>query len=157
MFSIGQNIVYPMHGAGIVEAIESRVVGGKTFDYYKVLITNGNINLMVPVNNVAGVNMRENIEKHTAKSILDKFESYRTESDIPWNKRYKTNVDRLKSGEIEQIAGVLADLISREKTHGLSTSDRKMFILTKNIFCSELAVALDVSQQEVFDSILAKV
>ena len=154
MFNIGQNIVYPMHGAGVVEAIETKVVDGKPSDYYKVRIITGNINLMVPVDNVSGVRMREVIDPSRAAEMIMRFDSFRSESNVPWNKRYKTNVDRLKSGDIEDVAGVLADLISREKTHGLSTSDRKMFILARNIFCSEFSVALGIPCDQIFDTIM---
>ncbi len=154
MFSVGQNIVYPMHGAGVVEAIESRVVGGNTADYYKVRIFSGNINLMVPVSNTVGIHMRDVVEKSRAEHVLSHFAEYASCDDVPWNKRYKVNVERLRSGDIEAVAGVFCDLIGREKTHGLSTSDRKMFILTKNIFCSEIAVALDCEREEIFDRIM---
>lgn len=157
MFSIGQNIVYPMHGAGVVEAIESKEIGGKAHDYYKVRIFNGNINLLVPVDNAGGVKMRDVVANEIANDIVTCLEKYKNESDIPWNKRYKINVDRLKTGDIAQVAGVFIDLIVREKTHGLSTSDRKMFVLTKNILCSELSVALDVPCDEVFDTLLQKI
>ena len=157
MFSIGQNIVYPMHGAGVVEAIETKEIGGKNHDYYKVRIFNGNINLLVPVDNAGGVKMREVVANDIADDIVTCIEKYKNECDIPWNKRYKFNVDRLKTGDITQVAGVFIDLIVREKTHGLSTSDRKMFVLTKNILCSELAVALGVPSNEVFDTLLQKI
>ena len=154
MFSVGQNIVYPMHGAGVVEAIEQRVIGGNSANYYKVRIFSGNINLMVPVENTAGVQMRDVIDNTRAEHLLSHFMEYASGDDVPWNKRYKVNVERLKSGDIEKVASVFCDLIGREKTHGLSTSDRKMFILTKNIFCSELAVALGCEREAVFDSIM---
>lgn len=154
MFTIGQNIVYPMHGAGVVEAIESKVIGNNTADYYKVRIYTGNINLLVPVASATGVNMREVVDCAVARAMVERFADYKTDTDIPWNKRYKFNVDRLKSGDVEQVASVLADLISREKTHGLSTSDRKMFVLAKNIFCSEISVALSLPCEEIFDKII---
>ena len=157
MFSIGQNIVYPMHGAGIVEAIESKQIGGKTSNYYKVRIFNGNISLLVPVENAGGIKMREIVDSAVASDILDCIEKYKTECDIPWNKRYKINVDRLKTGDIAQVAGVFIDLAEREKTHGLSTSDRKMFVLTKNILCSELSVVLDKPLIEVFGTLLQNI
>ena len=157
MFSIGQNIVYPMHGAGVVEAIETKEIGGKNLDYYKVRIFNGNINLLVPVDNAGGVKMREVVANDIADDIVTCIGKYKNECDIPWNKRYKFNVDRLKTGDITQVAGVFIDLIVREKTHGLSTSDRKMFVLTKNILCSELAVALGMPCDEVFDTLLQKI
>ncbi len=156
MFSIGQNIVYPMHGAGVVEAIESKEIGGKQSDYYKVRIFNGNISLSVPVASVGSVKMRTVVDKETAQSIVASFDSLKTDSDVPWNKRYKVNVDRLKTGDISEVAGVFADLVIREKTHGLSTSDRKMFVLTKNILCSELSVALSLPIAEIYDTLMQK-
>ena len=109
---------------------------------------------MVPVDNTVGVHMRDVVDKTTAEHLLSHFFEYASMDEVPWNKRYKTNVERLKSGDIEQVASVFCDLIGREKTHGLSTSDRKMFILTKNIFCSEIAVALDCEREEIFDRIM---
>ena len=156
MFSIGQNIIYPMHGAGVVEAIESKEIGGKNHNYYKVRIFNGNINLLVPVENAGGVKMREVIANDIAGAVLSGIADYKNECDIPWNKRYKFNVERLKTGEITQVASVFIDLVQREQTHGLSTSDRKMFVLTKNILCSELAIALAMPCDELFDILLQK-
>jgi len=156
VFSVGEKIVYPMHGAGIVEAVESRTVGGKNVDYYKVRITNGNITLMIPVNNHSGVQLRQIISSDLAQKVIDGFDESKPESDIPWNKRYKHNVDRLKLGTAESVAEVLNELIIREKAHGLSTSDRKMFILTKNILCSELSIALQKDSAEIFESIISK-
>lgn len=146
-----------MHGAGVIEAIESKQIAGKSVDYYKVRIISGNITLMIPVENNSGVQLRPVIEKDLAKQVLDTFGSAEGESDIPWNKRYKHNVDRLKTGDIKKVSEVLYELINREKTHGLSTSDRKMFILTKSIFCSELSFALDMPSTDIFEQILSKV
>ena len=156
MFSVGEKIVYPMHGAGVIEAIETKEIGGKPTDYYKVRITSGNIMLMIPVNNPSGVQLRSVISKTEAEKVLSDFGTGSEQEDIPWNKRYKHNVDRLKTGTIENVSEVLCELIIREKNHGLSTSDRKMFILTKSIFCSELSAALDVSSSEIFEQILQK-
>lgn len=157
MFTIGDNIVYPMHGAGVIQDIVTKTIGDKQVDYYQVKITMGNINLLVPVQNGTGVRMRAVCKKSQAQKIVSNFFDFRSESDIPWNKRYKSNVDRLKTGDITEVAGVFADLVTRERTNGLSTSDRKMFILTKNILCSELASALDKTVDNVFDMLLQTV
>lgn len=157
VFSVGEKIVYPMHGAGVIDSIETKEVGGKSIDYYKVKIVSGNIMLMIPVNNTSGVQLRHVISKEQAENVLETFGSSEDLSDIPWNKRYKTNIDRLKTGTIENVSAVLCELIYREKTHGLSTSDRKMFILTKSIFCSELSSALDIPSADIFERILSKV
>lgn len=157
MFSVGEKIVYPMHGAGVIDAIETKEVGGKSVDYYKVKITCGNIVLMIPVNNTSGVQLRPIISKDEAETVLKNFGQDVTENEEPWNKRYKANVDRLKTGSIENVSAVLSELINREKLHGLSTSDRKMFILTKSIFCSELSAALEVPSVDIFEEILSKV
>lgn len=157
MFNIGDKIVYPMHGAGVIEDVETKQLAGKDVEYYKVKITCGNITLMVPVNNTSGVQLRAVISKTEAQKVLASFAENRLECDLPWNKRYKFNVDLLKTGNIEKVACVLCELINREKEHGLSTSDRKMFILTKNIFCSEISTALGITPADVFEQILQKV
>lgn len=156
MFSVGEKIVYPMHGAGVIEAVETKKLTDKTVDYYKVRITNGNIMLMIPVDNPSGVQLRPVISKDTAQKVLDDFDPSVSESDIPWNKRYKYNLDRLKTGSVQNVVSVLSELIVREKNHGLSTSDRKMFILTKNILCSELSVALESDSTKIFETIISK-
>lgn len=154
MFNVGEKIVYPMHGAGVIEAIESRENAGVSTEYYKVRIFNGNIMLMIPVENRSEVRLRHIIDSEKAEKLLTDFKSYISD-DVPWNKRYKFNVERLKTGSIEDTAAVLGELILREKTHGLSTSDRKMFVLAKNILCSELSIALDSDGAEIFERILS--
>jgi len=156
VFKIGEKIVYPMHGAGIVEAIEKKLISDREIDYYKVKIFSGNIMLMLPVNNTAGVQLRHVISKDEAEQVIDGFDCLKPESEIPWNKRYKDNVDKLKTGIAQNVAQVLNDLILREKNHGLSTSDRKMFILSKSILCSELNAALETDTSEIFEQILNK-
>ena len=156
MFSVGEKIVYPMHGAGMIEAIEEREIDGNTVPYYRVKIISGNITLMIPVNNTSGVKLRPVVSKTEARRVIDGFDNMKDDSDIPWNKRYKENVDKLKSGAIDSVADVLSRLIIREKNHGLSTSDRKMFILTKSILCSELNAALETDSAEIFEEILSK-
>lgn len=156
MFSVGEKIVYPMHGAGVIESIEPRVVGDKTVEYYKVRITSGNIMLMIPVKNPSGVQLRSVITKPEAEQIIENIGAPAPDSDIPWNKRHKYNMDRLRIGSAENVAQVLSELINREKTHGLSTSDRKMFVLAKNILCSELSVAVGLEGSVIFENILAK-
>ena len=156
MFCVGDKIVYPMHGAGVIDSIETKEIGGKSVDYYKVRIVSGNITLMIPVNNPSGVQLRSIISKNEAESVLRNFGTQTEECDVPWNKRYKLNIDRLKTGTIENVSSVLCELINREKDHGLSTSDRKMFILTKSIFCSELSFALDMPSADIFEQIISK-
>lgn len=154
MFSIGEKIVYPMHGAGVIEDVETRQVGGNDVDYYKVRVFNGNIMLMIPVNNTSGVQLRPVVSRDEAEGVITDFKSCMSEESVPWNKRYKVNIDRLKTGTVQNVAGVLGELIVREKEHGLSTSDRKMFILTKNILCSELSIALEADAADIYDKIM---
>ncbi len=156
MFKVGEKIVYPMHGAGIIESIDQREINGKNIQYYRVKIYSGNITLMIPVENSSGVQLRPVVSKEHARQVIDSFDNAKDDIDIPWNKRYKENVDKLKSGTVENVADVLSGLIIREKKHGLSTSDRKMFILTKSILCSELNAALETDTSEVFEEILSK-
>lgn len=145
-----------MHGAGIIQDIITKTLADKQLNYYQVKINTGNINLLVPVENT-GVAMRCVCSSADANKVLCEFSSLQTQSDIPWNKRYKSNIERLKTGDLFEVASVFCDLVYREKTNGLSTSDRKMFVLTKNILCSELAASLDTTIDKVFEQLLQTV
>ena len=83
--------------------------------YYRVKIYSGNITLMVPVNNTSGVQLRPVVSRTEARRVIDGFDCMREDPDIPWNKRYKENVDKLKTGTVDSVADVLSGLIQREK------------------------------------------
>ncbi len=157
MFHVGDKIVYPMHGAGIIEGIESRMINGKEVLYYNIKIISGNIKLMLPVENHSQMQLRPIISKDDAKDILENFDKISDSEDTTWNKRYKANVDKLRKGDILNVATVLKELIKREHDCGLSTGDRKMLILTKNIFCSEINLAIGFDVDTIYKSLTSAI
>ena len=146
-----------MHGAGIIEGIESRMINGKEVLYYNIKIISGNIKLMLPVENHSQMQLRPIISKDDAKDILENFDKISDSEDTTWNKRYKANVDKLRKGDILNVATVLKELIKREHDCGLSTGDRKMLILTKNIFCSEINLAIGIDVDTIYKSLTSAI
>ena len=143
MFKVGDRIVYPMHGAGHIEGIEQQTVGGVPREYYCVCVLGSNIRLKLPVESSGTIRLRPIIGKEEAEQVLAHFSSFTVDMDQPWGKRYKENVDRLKTGEPVEIAEVVKALMLRDKTAGLSIGDRQLMLTAKNIFIGELSMALE--------------
>lgn len=142
MYQIGQKVVYPMYGAGEICAIEEREVLGKCQQYYILQMPLSELQVMVPVNPEGGCQLREVIGAGQAQKILEEFSHQSAPMCQNWNKRYRENLARIKSGDIGQIVEVVRGLMLRERERSLSTGERKMLISAKNILLSELSMAL---------------
>lgn len=153
MFSVGDKIVYPMHGAGVINDIVDQKFGDRTIKYYDVTIACGSINLMIPTENKSDIKLRYICSESEANEILNKFADIEIDTEIPWNKRHKINMDKLRKGDLLNVSTVLKELMLRDITHGLSTGDRKMLILAKNILFNELAMALGQNSTDISDLI----
>lgn len=148
-YNIGDRIVYPMHGAGVIEAIEEREIMGEKQNYYIMRIPIGDMRVMIPTKNAEEVGLRDVIDREEADKVLQSFKNCSTEMDSNWNKRYRENVERIKSGNIYEVVHVVKNLMFREKSRGLSTGERKMLNGAKQILVSELVVAKSIKQSEV--------
>ena len=148
-YNIGDKIVYPMHGAGVIEAIEEREIMGEKQTYYIMRIPIGDMSVMIPTKNAKEIGIRDVIDKEEADRVLASFKACTTEMDSNWNKRYRENVARIKSGNIYEVVRVVKNLMYREKSRGLSTGERKMLNGAKQILVSELVVAKSIKQSEV--------
>lgn len=150
MFDIGDKVVYPMHGAGIIVGIEDREILGEKREYYILKMPINNMNVMVPVGNVGEVGVREILTKEEMDKIVEILESYE-EVDMPknWNRRYRFNMDRIKSGEIEEIARVVRCLERLDKEKTLSTGERKMLTSAKQIIVSEMVLVYEKPVEEI--------
>ena len=151
MYALGDKIVYPMHGTGYIENIESKEVGGKIADNYTIHIINGNIKLCLPVENKAEIKLRPITDKETAANVLHCFETDPIDPQISWTKRYQINMERLKKGDMQNVAQVVKELMIRDATNGLSTGDRKMLILSRGILVTEMALVLGLYETELAD------
>lgn len=141
MFSIGDYIAHPLHGAGVIENIVSRRISGQQRDYYVLKLPVGDMVVMVPVLGCESIGVRSIISADEAERVMDAFKSIKVEMTTNWNKRYRENMDKIKSGDLMSVASVVKGLMSRDSERGLSTGERKMLHSAKQILISELVVA----------------
>jgi len=157
MFSIGDKVVYPMHGAGIIESIEEREILGELKKYYVMKIPIGEMKVMIPINNVEGIGIRDVIDNKCADSVFKSLEIKSDEQTSNWNKRYRENMDKIKSGDVFEVADVVKHLVLRERNKGLSTGERKMLNSAKQILISELVLAKNMNPNDVEDIINTRI
>ena len=141
MYCIGDKVVHPMHGAGIIKDLKKIMLGGVEREYYVVCFIVGNMISDIPVDSCEKIGIRDVISKDAAKKVLEFFHSFEVGDDLNWNKRQRENMLKLKSGDIYQVAGVLKELMCREKVKGLSTSERKTLGSARQIILSELIMS----------------
>lgn len=140
MYDIGDKIVYPMYGAGVIQAIEEREVFGEKALYY-VLSMPSAIRVMIPVANAEKINIRDVISAEEADRVLTEFANYGRDETENWNKRCRDNMTRIRGGDIYEIAFVVKSLMLRDRERILSTGERKMLTNAKKILLSELTLA----------------
>ena len=148
MYNIGDKIFYPMHGAGVVEAIDEKNVFGKVMTYYCLKMPVGEMNLMIPVDNIEQTGLRDVITREEAMGIIGKMPGLEVPVCENWNKRYRDNLVLLKSGDILEVAQVVKMLLLRERERSLSTGERKMLMSAKNILISEIVLAAGMEKEE---------
>ena len=148
MFNIGDKIVYPMHGAGTIKDIEEKNILGKTEPYY-ILEMPGEVKVMVPINKAESIGVRNVIDKEKADKVFSILGHDSTEMSMNWNKRYRDNMDKMKSGDIYEVADVVRNLSFKQKEKGLSTGEKKMLVNAKQILISELVLAEHSSKDDV--------
>ena len=155
MFNIGDKVVYPMHGAGTIEAIEEKEMLGNIEDYYIIKMPVGEMKLMVPTSKVENVGIREVSDKSISEKVFDVLEKPKDPyvHDVNWSKRYNLNVEKIKSGEILEVAEVVRELSHRHMERGLSIGEKKMLSTAKDILLSEMVL----SQNESHDVLDAKI
>jgi len=149
MYSIGDRIVYPTHGAGIIEAIEEREVLDEINKYYILRMPYDDMTVMLPITGVAADSIRDVISPDEADKVISHFDGFYEEVNSNWNKRYRENITKIKSGNIYEVAGVVKMLLFRDKTRGLSSGERKMLTNAKQILVSELVIAKNTSQEKI--------
>lgn len=156
MFNVGDKIVYPMHGAGTIESIEEKDILGEKQSYY-ILKMPGEVKVMVPTAKAEDIGVRSVIDKETASKVFNVLGNDSTEMSMNWNKRYRDNIEKMKSGDIYEIADVVRNLSFKQKEKGLSTGEKKMLVNAKQILVSELVLAEHSSQDEVEDLVDNKI
>lgn len=148
MFNVGDYIVYPMHGAGTIDAIEEKDILGQKQAYYIIKMP-GEVKVMIPTAQADKVGIRSIIDKTQANKVFDILGEDETQTDLNWNKRYRENMDKMKTGDIYEVADVVRNLSYKQKEKGLSTGEKKMLVNAKQILVSELALVESVEQDRV--------
>src|SRR3954454_20927269 len=158
-FEIGDNVVYPHHGAGKVLGKEQKDVLGETREYLTIKILHNDMTVMVPCENACKAGLRRVIDEVTVKKVLGVIEAECSEMPKNWNRRFKHNRDKIKTGDIYELAEVVRNLAVREVEKGLSTGEKQMFVRAKKILASELMYALDMDEEQAeehLDGLLAE-
>lgn len=157
MYNIGDTIVHPMHGAGTIESITSRIIDGKELEYYTLKLPANNMTVMIPVASSGNIGIHDVMSAERADELLKLIPSIEIDTITNWNRRYRENVARIKTGVPEDVISVIKSLVLRDLKNGISTGERKMLHSARQILLSELAVAKGISYtslEEIFDKIL---
>ena len=156
MFNIGDKVVYPMHGAGVIEGIEEKDILGEKQNYYIIKMP-GEVKVMVPTAKANDVGVRDIIDSVAASKVFKVLENDSTQMDTNWNKRYRDNMDKMKSGDIYEVADVVRNLSFKQREKGLSTGEKKMLLNAKQILVSELTLAQNSNKDEIEEMVNAKI
>ncbi len=148
MFNVGDKVVYPMHGAGIIESIEDREILGKRKTYYIMRLPLGDMKVMIPTDNVEEIGLRDIINREEVKKVIDVLKDSKSKMSANWNRRYRANMQKIKSGDIYEVAEVVRNLQLRDMEKGLSTGERKMLSNAKQILISELVLADNMDEEK---------
>ena len=149
MFQIGDKVVHPMHGAGIVDSIVQKKVNGVMREYYVLKLPVRAMVVMVPTENCEEIGVRPIVDREHADRVLAAIPDIQVEMTQNWNRRYRENMERLKSGDLLEVARVVKGLTVRDTARGLSTGERKMLHSARQILISELVLSKSLSYEAV--------
>ena len=149
MFQIGDKVVHPMHGAGIVDSIVQKKVNGVVREYYILKLPMGGMLVMIPVQSCGEIGVRPVVDEQEAERIIAAFPEIEVDTTQNWNRRYRENMLRLKSGDLLEVARVIKSLSVRDGERGLSTGERKMLHSAKQILISEIVLSQNSSYEDV--------
>lgn len=148
-FRVGDRIAHPMHGAGVIDSVVKRKINGTERDYYVLKLPAGDMLVMIPVDTSAEIGVRPIVDADEAEKILGSIPGLEIEMTQNWNKRYRENMLKIKSGNLLEVAAVVKGLMQRDKERGLSTGERKMLHSAKQILISEIVLSESASYEEV--------
>jgi len=157
-FKVGETVVYPHHGAALIEAIETRVIKGEERTYLVLKVAQGDLTVRVPADNVDLVGVRDVVDSAGLDLVFNVLRQPYTEEPTNWSRRYKANLEKLASGDVIKVAEVVRDLYRRDLDRGLSAGEKRMLAKAKQILVSELALAERTDEEKaatLLDEVLA--
>ena len=149
MFQIGDKVVHPMHGAGVIDGIVTEKVGPTRQDYYVFKMPVGGLVLKIPVATSDIIGLRNIATAEEADALISALAEMQVDMTSNWNHRYRENMERLKSGDLHAVAHVIKGLTQRDNERGLSNGERKMLHTARQILISELVLSMEADSREV--------
>lgn len=147
MFQIGDKVVHPMHGAGVIDSVVREKISGKMTEFYVFKMPISGLTLKIPTENAEMIGVRAIRTRDEIESVLACIPGLSTDMTTNWNHRYRENMDRLKSGDLIEVSSVIKALMRRDSERGLSNGERKMLHIAKQILVSEIVLAEGVEYQ----------
>src|SRR5512142_35571 len=157
-FTVGETVVYPHHGAALIEAIETRMVKGEEKAYLVLKVAQGDLTVRVPADNAEIVGVRDVVGQDGLNRVFEVLRAPHTEEPTNWSRRYKANLEKLASGDVNKVAEVVRDLWRRDQDRGLSAGEKPMLANARQILDSELALAEKTNEEKaetILDEVLA--
>ena len=155
-YKVGEVVVYPHHGAAVIEDIETREMGGETLEYLVLHINQSDLVVRVPIKNADNVGVRDVVGKEGLEKVFSVLRDEDVEEAGNWSRRYKANQERLGSGDINKVAEVVRDLWRRDQDRGLSAGEKRMLSKARQVLVGELALADGVDEAKV-EEVFARV
>ena len=158
VFKVGETVVYPHHGAALIQATETRTVRGEEKLYLVLKIAQGDLTVKVPAENAEIVGVRDVVDQTGLNRVFEVLRAPHTEEPTNWSRRYKANLEKLASGDVNKVAEVVRDLWRRDKERGLSAGEKRMLAKARQILVSELALAEGTNEDKaegILDEVLA--
>ena len=140
-FKVGDTVVYPHHGAARIDAVETRTIKGEEKTYLVLKVDKGDLTVRVPADNAELVGVRDVVGQEGLERVFEVLRAPHTEEPTNWSRRYKANLEKLASGDVNKVAEVVRDLWRRDKERGLSAGEKRMLAKARQILVSELALA----------------
>ena len=158
VFKVGETVVYPHHGAAVIEAIKTRVIKGEEKIYLVLKVAQGDLTIEVPSANAEIVGVRDVVGQEGLDRVFEVLRAPHTEEPTNWSRRYKANLEKLASGDVNKVAEVVRDLWRRDQERGLSAGEKRMLAKARQILVGELALAEntdDAKAATILDEVLA--
>ena len=148
MFKVGDKIVYPLHGAGVIDSIEKMTFMGEEKEYFILKMPIGDMDISIPAEKIGEMNIRSIISKEEGKEVLQILDDKPTEMNTNWTKRYRDNQDILKTGDVFEIAKMVRNLAILDNDKGLSTTEKKLLNRARRNLASEFVMVGSLDKEE---------
>lgn len=155
-FDVGDRVVYPHHGAAVIVKREKIKVGGESREYLVLQMAQDELTVRVPVENADNVGMRPPISSEEVQDLYDLLAKKDVREPANWSRRFKNHQEKLKSGDVYQVAEVVRNLALRDQSKGLSAGEKSMFVKARSVLVSELSFALDVTEEDALSQVEAQ-